>query len=56
MGKHDSDESLGFFLGNAENVKDGAIWLLRNLKVIFLIALIPAVRIWSLLFDKVYFK
>ena len=56
MGKHDSDESLGFFLGGAENVKDGSLWLVRNLKVILLIALIPAVRVWSILFNKVYCK
>ena len=43
MGKHDSDESMGFFLGGAEGVKDGALWLVRNLKYVFLVALIPAI-------------
>ena len=43
MGKHDSDEGLGFFLGGAEGIKDGALWIVRNLKIIFLVALIPAI-------------
>lgn len=43
MGKHDSDESMGFFLGGAEKVKDGSLWLLKNLKILLMIALIPAI-------------
>lgn len=43
MGKHDSDEGMGFFLGGAEGAKDGALWLLHNLKIVFLVALIPAI-------------
>ena len=43
MGKHDSDEGLGFFLGGAETVKNGALWFVDHIKVIFIIALIPAV-------------
>lgn len=43
MGKHDSDESMGFFLGGAETVKNGSLWLIRKLKVILIIALIPAI-------------
>ena len=43
MGKHDSDEGMGFFLGGAENVKNGAFWLKDNLKLIGIIALIPII-------------
>lgn len=43
MGKHDSDESLGFFLGGAKSVKDGSLSFLRSLKVILIVALIPAI-------------
>lgn len=43
MGKHDSDEGLGFFLGGAEAVKGGALWVVQNIKVIIIIALIPAI-------------
>ena len=43
MGKHDSDEGLGFFLGGAESIKGGALWLAKNVKVIVLVALIPAI-------------
>lgn len=43
MGKHDSDEGLGFFLSGAEGVKGIALWLVKNLKIIFIIALIPAI-------------
>lgn len=43
MGKHDSDEGLGFFLGGAEAIKEGALWLVGNFKTILLIALIPAI-------------
>ena len=43
MGKHDSDESLGFFLGRTEKVKGESLWILRNFKVILMIALIPAI-------------
>lgn len=52
MGKHDSDESMGFFLGGAEKVKDGSLWILRNLKRVFLIALIPAVGFGSYYLTK----
>lgn len=43
MGKHDSDESMGFFLGGAESIKNGALWLLHNIKILAFIALIPIV-------------
>lgn len=43
MGKHDSDEGLGFFLGGAEAIKEGALWIAENFKVILLVALIPAI-------------
>lgn len=43
MGKHDSDEGLGFFLGGAEAVKEGALWLVSHLKFLFVVALIPAI-------------
>jgi LPXTG-site transpeptidase (sortase) family protein len=43
MGKHDSDEGMGFFLGGAEAVKNGALWIKDNIKIIFAIALIPIV-------------
>lgn len=44
MGKHDSDEGLGNpFLGGAEAVKNGALWLVKNIKIILIIALIPAI-------------
>jgi LPXTG-site transpeptidase (sortase) family protein len=43
MGKHDSDESAGFFLGGVEAVKSGIFWLRDNLKIIGIIALIPIV-------------
>lgn len=47
MGKHDSDEGMGFFLGGAEAVKNGSLWLLSNLKFILIIALIPAIGFGS---------
>lgn len=43
MGKHDSDEGLGFFFGGAEAVKNIVLWLFGNLKTLLLIALIPAI-------------
>ena len=43
MGKHDSDEKIGFFLGGAESVKKGAFWIKDKLKVLAIIALIPIV-------------
>lgn len=44
MGKHDSDEGgLGSFLDGAEVVKEGALWLARNIKPILVVALIPAI-------------
>lgn len=52
MGKHDSDESMGFFLGGAESIKDGSLWLLKNLKIILIIALIPAIGFGSYYLTK----
>lgn len=43
MGKHDSDEGMGFFLGGAETVKNVTLGIKKNLKIIFIIALIPLV-------------
>ena len=43
MGKHDSDESAGFFLGGAEAVKEGALWIFSHLKTLLIVALIPAI-------------
>lgn len=43
MGKHDSDESSGFFLGGVEATKDGILWILSHLKLLVIVALIPAV-------------
>ena len=43
MGKHDSDEGLGFFLGGAEAIKEIALWLVNNLKILLIVALIPAI-------------
>ncbi|MBR2290348.1 MAG: sortase [Clostridia bacterium] len=43
MGKHDSDEGLGFFLGGAEAVKGGVLWIVKNLKILLIVALIPAI-------------
>jgi LPXTG-site transpeptidase (sortase) family protein len=43
MGKHDSDEGIGFFLGGVEAVKKGTLWLKGNIKYIFIVALIPIV-------------
>lgn len=43
MGKHDSDEEYGFFLGGVELIKNIAIGIIKNLKSILIIALIPII-------------
>lgn len=43
MGKHDSDEEIGSFLGGAQGVKNAALGIKNNIKIIFLILLIPVV-------------
>ena len=43
MGKHDSDEGIGFFSEGIEYVKEGALWVVHNFKSIFMVALIPAI-------------
>ena len=47
MGKHDADEGLGFFLGGAEAVKNCALWFVKNIKVVFIVALIPIIGFGS---------
>ena len=54
MGKHDSDEGLNFFLGGAEKVKDGSLWIVRNFKIILFIALIPLVGYGAYIGAKYY--
>lgn len=48
MGKHDTDESEGFFLGGANAVKNVALGIARNIKIIGIIAIIPIVRMRSI--------
>lgn len=43
MGKHDSDEGLGFFLGGAETIKNIAVWIKNNINIICIIILIPLI-------------
>ena len=45
MGKHDSDEGMGFFLGGAETVKNGIFWIKDNIKIIIIILLIPVIGV-----------
>ena len=45
MGKHDSDEGMGFFLGGAESVKGGMFWVKNNLKVLTAVVLIPIIGV-----------
>lgn len=55
MGKHDSDEAQGFFLGGANLVKNIVIGIKNNIKVIGIIALIPIVGVGAY-FGVNYYK
>ena len=52
MGKHDSDESSGFFLGGANAIKNVALWFKGKLKFFVIIILLPVIAYGSYVATK----